>query len=134
MMRQSLRYVLVFVVGILVGLAAGAWGVRAMWHHKPPTSARIVKMLDHKLHFTEGQKAKAIIILDEEGAKLRALRQKVGGEFDALREQSATRMRAILDPEQVKVYDAMKRRFDRRRPMMPPPPDAPASFRGEPPR
>lgn len=121
-MKPTLRYAVVFFVGILVGLAVGAWGLRAMWHHGPPTPEKIVKMLDHRLHFTDEQKSKALVILTEETSKMKALRQGVGGQFEKLRDQGADRMRAILDPKQQATYDEMKKRFDRHRPCLPPPP------------
>jgi hypothetical protein len=122
-MSSTMRYILVFVVGILVGLAAGAWGLRAMWHHGPPKPQTILKMMDCKLHLTAEQKVKAEVILTEEFAKMKTLREGVSGQFEALRDASAERMRAILTPEQQTTFDEMKKKFEKHgRRGFPPPP------------
>jgi hypothetical protein len=121
-MKSTLRYVLVFVVGLLVGLAAGAWGLRAMWHHGPPSAEKILGRLDHNLHLTEDQKAKALVILTDEAAKMQSLRSEASDKFEALRDEGAQRMRTLLDPKQQSEFDAMKKKFDQHRmdPFAPP--------------
>jgi len=121
-MKSTLRYTLVFVVGLLVGLAACAWGLRAMWHHGPPSAEKILSHLDRKLHLTDDQKAKALVILTEESAKMKTLRDEASDKFEALRNEGAGRMRALLDPKQQAEFDAMKKKFDQHRmdPFAPP--------------
>jgi hypothetical protein len=121
-MKSTLRYTLVFIVGLLVGLAACAWGLRAMGRHTPPSPEKILGRLEHKLHLTEDQKAKALVILTEESAKMKDLRTEVSGKFEALRDEGAGRMRALLDPKQQAEFDAMKKKFDQHRmdPFAPP--------------
>jgi Skp family chaperone for outer membrane proteins len=121
-MKSTLRYTLVFVVGLLVGLAASAWGLRAMWHHGPPSAEKILSHLDKKLHLTADQKAQALVILTEESTKMQALRTDVSNKFEALRDEGADRMRALLDPKQQAEFDAMKKKFDQHRmdPFAPP--------------
>ena len=121
-MKSTLRYTLVFVVGLLVGLAGGAWGLRVLWRHTPPTPEKILSRLDRKLHLTEDQKAKALSILSDESTKMRTLRNEVSDKFESLRDEGADHMRTLLDPKQQAEFDAMKKRFDQHRmdPFAPP--------------
>jgi len=123
-MKPSFRYILVFIVGVLVGLAAGAWGLRAAWRHTPPSPEGILSHLDKKLNLTDDQKAKALVILTDESAKMKNLRQEVSEKFEALRNSGAERFRGILDPKQQARYDEMKKKFDQHRmdPFAPPGP------------
>jgi demethoxyubiquinone hydroxylase (CLK1/Coq7/Cat5 family) len=123
-MKPSFRYILVFIVGVLVGLAAGAWGLRAAWRHTPPSPEGILSHLDKKLNLTEDQKTKALVILTEESAKMKSLRQEVSGEFETLRNSGADRLRDILDSKQQMRFDEMKKKFDQHRmdPFAPPGP------------
>lgn len=126
-MSPKFRYAVVFIVGVLVGLAVGAWGLRAFWRHSPPTPERIMARMDQKLHFTDDQKTKVLVILREETVRMKTQWKDSACKFDALREDGANRIRAVLDPAQQATFDAMKRDFEkRRRQGCPPPPDGSA--------
>jgi Spy/CpxP family protein refolding chaperone len=67
------------------------------------------------LDLDERQAAEARKILDETRNEYRALRSEARPRFDAIRQSARTRIRALLNPEQQKRFDARVAEKDARR-------------------
>ena len=127
-MKTTWRYTVVFVVGILVGLAGGAWGLRYFWHHGPFNPGHILSHMDRQLHLTADQKARIAALLQEESVKMKFLRDEASKQFEVLRQEGAQKIRALLDPQQQVKFDEMKKRFEKHHP-----PGLPPDGPGQPP-
>lgn len=86
-------------------------------HPRRDMAAAQLKMLAEKLNLTDAQKAQATEILKAEAAKAAALRDEDGAnrrekmkEMRAIREESRAKIRAILTPEQQKIFDTLPKR------------------------
>lgn len=62
--------------------------------------------LKRALNLSEQQATEIRAILDQTRNSYRALRAEVRPRYDALRQQSRTQIRALLTPEQQKLFDA----------------------------
>ena len=76
---------------------------------------RIFESMRRDLNLTEQQAAQIRAILDETRNGYRALRAEVRPRYDAVRQQARTRIRALLTPEQQKLFDAKAAERDARR-------------------
>jgi Spy/CpxP family protein refolding chaperone len=76
------------------------------------------KMFEHmrrELNLTEPQATEIRAILDQTRNEYRALRTEVRPRYDAVRQNARTRIRALLTPEQQKLFDARAAERDARR-------------------
>ncbi len=80
----------------------------------PPPEERI-KQLSEALKLTDEQKAKLAPILKEEGEKLRAILQEARGDraeagkkIQEARKDAATKVKAVLTPEQGEKFDKLQ--------------------------
>ncbi|HEX8421831.1 MAG TPA: hypothetical protein VF634_00370 [Pyrinomonadaceae bacterium] len=67
------------------------------------------------LNLSEQQATEIRAILDQTRNDYRALRAEVRPRYDAVRQQARTRIRALLTPEQQKLFDARAAERDARR-------------------
>lgn len=67
------------------------------------------------LNLSEQQATEIRAILDQTRNDYRALRTEVRPRYDAVRQQARTRIRALLTPEQQKLFDARAAERDARR-------------------
>jgi len=67
------------------------------------------------LNLSEQQATEIRTILDQTRNDYRALRTEVRPRYDAVRQQARTRIRALLNPEQQKLFDARAAERDARR-------------------
>jgi Spy/CpxP family protein refolding chaperone len=135
MKKTWFKYAGVLVLGVLLGLAAGAWTAR---HHffksmgsvdRKDPGQRILKKLDCELKLTPDQRDKVTAIFADSRKKMDALRTEVEPKFEALRKgaepkfealkrQSEDAIRKELTPEQAKKFDEMKIRWEKKHPRM----------------
>jgi Spy/CpxP family protein refolding chaperone len=130
-----IKYAGVLVLGVLLGLAAGAWTAR---HHffksmgaveRRDPGQRILKKLDSELKLTPDQRTKVEAIFAENRRKMDALRAEIEPKMEALRKATEPRfealkkenedaIRKVLTPEQAKKYDEIKARWEKKHPRM----------------
>ena len=114
--RAYIYFIAIFLLGIVVGSAGAlfyAWNTGA-WHGRP-SRERIVRRLTRELNLTAAQVEQLNQIMDESDKKMDDLRSQVRPQFDAIRDEGHQRIRAILNPEQLKKFDDMLRRREERR-------------------
>jgi Spy/CpxP family protein refolding chaperone len=76
---------------------------------------RIFDDLRRDLNLTEQQATEIRAILDQTRNDYRALRAEVRPRYDSVRQNARTRIRALLTPEQQKLFDAKAAERDARR-------------------
>jgi Spy/CpxP family protein refolding chaperone len=75
----------------------------------------IFESMQRDLNLTEQQATEIRAILDQTRNDYRALRAEVRPRYDAARQNARTRIRALLTPEQQKLFDAKVAEHDARR-------------------
>lgn len=114
------------VVGVfLLGCVAGASldslyrlkmrGPSAQWGPGKRGSGEALDRMKRELNLNEQQTTEIKAILDQTGNEYRALRTEVRPRYDAIRQSARTRIRALLNPEQQKLFDAKAAQRDARR-------------------
>jgi Spy/CpxP family protein refolding chaperone len=76
---------------------------------------KIFQRMRSDLSLTEQQATEIRAILDQTRNDYRALRTEVRPRYDAVRQQARARIRALLTPEQQKLFDAKNAERDARR-------------------
>jgi Spy/CpxP family protein refolding chaperone len=76
---------------------------------------KIFERMRRDLNLTEPQATEIRAILDQTRNDYRALRTEVRPRYDAVRQNARTRIRALLTPEQQKLFDARAAERDARR-------------------
>jgi Spy/CpxP family protein refolding chaperone len=76
---------------------------------------KIFESMRRDLNLTEQQATEIRAILDQTRNDYRALRAEVRPRYDAVRQNARTRIRALLTPEQQKLFDARAAERDARR-------------------
>jgi Spy/CpxP family protein refolding chaperone len=76
---------------------------------------RIFESLRRDLNLSEQQATEIRAILEQTRNDYRALRAEVRPRYDAVRQNARTRIRALLTPEQQKLFDARAAERDARR-------------------
>lgn len=114
MSPQAKRGAVLFLVGALLGAAAGGWAQRRLMRRswlQGPDPARALARLDRKLGLDEGQKAAVKAVLEEKSVQIDALRRESLVKLAAIREQTHQRIRQALRPEQQAKLDAASAHF-----------------------
>ena len=76
---------------------------------------RIFESMRRDLSLTEQQATEIRVILEQTHNDYRALRAEVRPRYDSVRQNARTRIRALLTPEQQKLFDARAAARDARR-------------------
>jgi Spy/CpxP family protein refolding chaperone len=76
---------------------------------------RIFESMRRDLNLTEQQATEIRTILEQTRNDYRALRAEVRPRYDSVRQNARTRIRALLTPEQQKLFDARAAERDARR-------------------
>ncbi|HYY57615.1 MAG TPA: hypothetical protein VE842_09810 [Pyrinomonadaceae bacterium] len=111
----------VFALGCLTGaLLDGAYRLQASSGERPEARGKrgkedVFESMKRDLNLNEQQATEIRVILDQTRNEYRALRAEVRPRYDALRQNSRTRIRALLTPEQQKLFDAKVAERDARR-------------------
>lgn len=131
--RAYLYFILIFVLGIVVGSAGTVFygWYSGRWRHRHFDHHRVVQFLQRELSLSDAQTTQVEQIMRETDAKFRELQRQSEPEFDAIRNESRDRVRKILNPAQLAKFNDLVKRFDERRrkregepPPPPPPPPA----------
>jgi Spy/CpxP family protein refolding chaperone len=113
------RVYLYFVVTFLLGVLLGGMGVyyfgwsTGRWH-RGFSKERAVTRLRKALDLSDAQVQQVSRILDETEQKVKDLQKQSVPQFLALREEARSRIRQILNADQVKKFDALVKQIDER--------------------
>lgn len=116
-----------FLIGCIAGGAVGARFQKAAYHKfwkRGPDPERMLKKFDRELKLDAGQKAAVKAIIAGHREKMMALHDKTSTAFHDIRQSMRAEIAKVLNPEQQKIFDEMKSRWEKRR----------NRFGGEPPR
>lgn len=110
--------VLVFVLGVLAGslgthLYQRQWSER-FWKDPAARRAVFLQRLTRKLQLSEAQQKEFKAIVEEVDGKLQSLRRDSRAEIKSIIDESFTRMKEKLTPEQQKKLDAFRARHEAR--------------------
>jgi Spy/CpxP family protein refolding chaperone len=113
------RAYLYFLFTLLLGVVVGGTGVFFYaWYwghwHRGGDRQHIVRYMTHELDLSSTQVQQLNQILDDTAKKYEALRNQVGPQFRAIREESHERIRKILTPQQLEKFNQMLRRREQR--------------------
>jgi len=121
--RAYVYFIATFVLGCVVG---GAATVFLGWYrgHRPrrPDRQRIVRRLSSELKLSTDQTTQLDKIMEESFKKMDEQRKQVEPQFKAIRDETSSRIRQILTPEQLPKFNEMLQRFEKRRSRQGPPP------------
>ncbi|MBI3563906.1 MAG: hypothetical protein HY079_01765 [Elusimicrobia bacterium] len=122
----------VFLLGLVLGAAAGSWGQRAMMRrflHRGPDPKRMVERLSRALSLDDAQKTAVAGILDSRRGDFEAVKKDTFSRLEALRASADAEIEKVLRPDQAARFAELRRR---RRPRFgpgpedgPPPPPEP---------
>ncbi len=113
--------VFVFVLGCVTGASLDsvyrlhAFGSRHDMRGDRRNKEDVFESMKRDLNLSEQQATEIRLILDQTRNDYRALRTEVRPRYDALRQNARTRIRALLTPEQQKLFDARAAERDARR-------------------
>lgn len=115
MPRVVLLVTLIFVLGVSIGSLATYYWAEKHFPPMPYGRGALVKELTKDLDLTAAQQDQLRIVLDDTGAKMRALNQQVViPQQDAIIHEGRDRIRAILTPEQRPKYEEFVHKMDER--------------------
>jgi uncharacterized membrane protein len=122
---------LIVLTIFVIGFAAGALSMNLYerFSSKGPSTelpphgpTYLLTKMDNKLDLSEGQRQEIKTILEETSEKYIEIRRDLQPRvkefeprFDAVRQQSRDRIRAVLKPDQLPKYEEMVQESDRRR-------------------
>jgi len=119
--RAVIYLLLVFVLGLAIGslgilwASKHGWVPRGWWGHGPSGPQDAVAWLDRELKLTPEQRQQLEVILDETAAGYRGIRERVGPEYEAVRQAGREKIRALLTPEQRARFEELVRAIDEER-------------------
>ena len=112
-----------YPVGHVLGGLAGAFGTMCICRHRGDWMMRggphaygegVVRRLDHELKLSEDQRRQVEVIVNDARTEIRELRKQAQPKIDAVFNQAAGRISAILSPEQkVKFEKFVERKRER---------------------
>lgn len=110
---------LIFTLGVLIGvLGSGMYfkqRIEQFWDAGPQARReRLLKRLTHKLDLTPQQQEKVAAIFEEMSEQLSSLRAKHRPEFERIREQGQSRIKAFLTEKQKIQFDELMARLKKR--------------------
>ena len=117
MNNPTLKFAAVLILGILLGLAGGAWGFRYFLNHggaKDPTGL-FLRKLDRELKLSADQKPKVAEILDARKVEMDKLQDETRPKFEAIRKDGLAQIRVLLTVDQAAKFDAMVAKWEKRR-------------------
>jgi hypothetical protein len=117
------KTVVVFVAGALLGVTGTFYGMRFQrhenWRDVHKVHEHMLRQFTAKLSLTATQQKEVSRILTDTRQQMEAMRQEIHPRFQAIKETSRARIRALLNPDQQKRFDAlgaeMEARFSKRR-------------------
>ena len=118
--RTTALVVLLFVIGVALG-AAGAFlclrkrPAEGLGRHVHATRAEIVNRMSHDLNLSADQRSQIESIVNDAHNRFHALDQQLEPQYDAIRQDARSRIRAVLTPEQKSKFEEEVRRLDEQR-------------------
>lgn len=114
--RAVIYLVLVFVLGVAAGALGSLWMQKSAWSKEGPEDEiqGAVHLLTKKLDLSPEQQKQVEAILDETGRGYYDLYLQSREEYDGIRQQGRTKIRALLTEEQRVKFDEFVRRRDER--------------------
>jgi hypothetical protein len=117
-MNNTLKIIIVFVVGVLLGVA----GTGLYIHHcftrswiNSGNHKHAVDMLASKLSLTDDEKSKIAKVFDDNAPAVEAVRLETNAKLQAIRDNTSTQIRLLLTGDQQQKYDTLKADWDKRR-------------------
>jgi len=106
------RWVLPFIVGLLVGLAVGVhlWRCNPFRGHHEPKPGRLVEKFSRQLGLSPEQKEKLAAILEKGHGRMKDLHEKTAPHFEAIQKDTAIAIEKILTPEQLEKFRKIERK------------------------
>jgi hypothetical protein len=142
-MNNTIKTTIVFVVGILLGIA----GTGLYIHHcfarswiNSGNHNHAVDMLDSKLSLTPDEKVKIEKVFDDNAPSVEAVRLETNAKLQTIRDKTSAQIRLLLTTDQQQKFDALKAEWDKKRntndkgwhipglPPGPPPPGGPGTM------
>jgi len=125
--RVYFYFFVTFILGaVLGGVGVYYYGWATGHWHRGFNRDRAIARLKNTLGLDDHQVQEIGQIFDDGSQKMRELQRQAEPQFQALREETRNRIRAVLNSEQVKKFDALMKEIDerhrRRGPPPPPPP------------
>jgi len=122
-----------FLLGLILGAAAGSWGQRAHFRHalhdEKDHRRRMLERLDRELGLDDKQKEAVAAIFDSKKADVDKVKADSFARLEAIRKSADAEMAKVLTPEQAGKLEAMHRRAKPMRIIWeaPPPPPPPGT-------
>ncbi len=123
MNRTKIKLVAGIVALFIIGGVIGLLGDRLYMGHKlrrltefnsEQRKAYILQKYTKELHLTEAQQVEIRKIIDEKSDEIAQNTQRYKEDIDKIRQLHDERIKALLTPEQRKLYDEMKQRIKER--------------------
>ena len=114
--RAYLYFALTFLLGAIVGGACVYYYAWSTGHwHRPFNKRSFVSRLKSDLDLSEKQVHELEQIVDDSTGKVQSAQQQADSQLNAIRQETRSRIRQILSPEQTQKFDGLVRRWDERR-------------------
>ena len=121
-----------FLLGLILGAAAGSWGQREHFRHAlrdgQDHRRRMLERLDRELGLDDKQRTAVAAIMDSKKADVDKVKADALARLEAIRKSADGEMAKVLTPGQAAKLETMHRRAKPMRLIWeaPPPPPAPA--------
>ena len=118
--KPIIGVVLVFILGILCGSLATHLFYKCRFesvfsHGTHSREESIVKRFDRKLNLDDRQEEQVRAIVHEAREEIKVVRSRIRPETEAIIEKAQAKIRAILTPEQGKLFERMIVEFKEKR-------------------
>lgn len=117
-MNNTFKIIIVFVVGVLLGVA----GTGLYIHHcftrswiNSGNHKHAVDMLASKLNLTGDEKIKIAKVFDDNAPAVEAVRLETNAKLQTIRDNTSSQIRLLLTSDQQQKYDALKADWEKRR-------------------
>lgn len=119
MLTSKRKAHLIIFTAFILGVAVGASGQYLLFHQTPPRSAStatdIADELTRILKLDQPQRTQVMQILGECQKQNRELKEQTRPQYQAIRERGRNRIRALLSPEQLALYNQWTKDLDAKR-------------------
>jgi hypothetical protein len=114
--RAYLYFALTFLLGAIVGGACVYYYAWSTGHwHRPFNRRSFISRLKSDLDLSDMQVHELEQIVDDSTGKVQSAQQQADSQLNAIRQETRSRIRQILSPEQTQKFDGLVRRWDERR-------------------
>lgn len=119
MLTSKRKAHLIVVTAFMLGIAVGASGQYLLSYQAPPrpasTPADVTDELTRVLNLDQPQRLQVIQILSDCQQQNQDLKEQTRPQFQAIRENGRNRIRALLSPEQLALFNQWIRDLDAKR-------------------